>query len=86
MLMLLYRVKTKKNTESLLQASREDGQKQMQRKLSMVTSHYENTGQIHNLLIANKSFENMVKFKYMGSRVSNQNCIHTHTHTQKRAD
>jgi hypothetical protein len=32
-------------------------------------------GKNHNLLIANKSFENMAKFQHFGINVTNKNCI-----------
>jgi hypothetical protein len=41
----------------------------------MAVSHHQNTGQNHDLLTANKSFENMAKFKYPGTKVTNQNSI-----------
>jgi hypothetical protein len=41
----------------------------------MSLSHHQNAGQIHGIKIANRSFENVAQFKYLGTAVANQNLI-----------
>jgi hypothetical protein len=48
----------------------------------MLMSHHENAEQNHNLKTADRSFENVAQFKYLGATVPNQKL--THDKTAKR--
>jgi ribosomal protein S2 len=41
----------------------------------MLLSHHQNAGQNHIIKIANRCFENVAQFKYLGMTVTNQNLI-----------
>jgi hypothetical protein len=67
----------KNKTEVLLEDSRQVGLEiNTEKTKNAVISHHQNVGQNQNLLVANKSFENVVKFKVHGSSVPNQNFIY----------
>jgi hypothetical protein len=42
----------------------------------MIMSRHPNSGQNQNIRIANESFENVTKFKYLVTTLTNQNDIH----------
>jgi hypothetical protein len=75
---LEYGIKTiKENTQSLLEASRDIGLEINEEKTKyMIMSHHPNSGENQNIRIANESFVNVAKFKYLGTMLTNQNDIH----------
>jgi hypothetical protein len=73
----LYHNKKKKKKKTLLDASKEDGlEVNTGETMYMLMSHYQNTGQNCNIKIANKAYENVTNFKYLGMTVISQNYIH----------
>jgi hypothetical protein len=66
----------KKNTESLINASKEVGLEICVEKTKcMLLSRQQNVGQNRYVKIANRSFENVSQFKYLGTTVTTQNLI-----------
>jgi hypothetical protein len=65
------------NTETLLEANRDVGLEINAEKTKyMIMSRHPNSGQNQNIRIANESYKNMEKFKYLGTTLTNQNDIH----------
>jgi hypothetical protein len=66
----------KKNTETLIDASKEVGLEINVKKTKyMLLYRQQNVGQHWDISIANRSFDNVSQFKYLGTIVTNQNCI-----------
>jgi hypothetical protein len=64
----------KKNTEALLGASKEVGLEVNPEKTKyMLMSCSQKTGQKYSIKIANRSFEDVAKFKYLGTTLTDQN-------------
>jgi hypothetical protein len=66
----------KKNTETLIDASKEVGlEVNVEKTKYMLLSRQQNVGQNRDLKIANRSFEYVSQFKHLGTTVANQNLI-----------
>jgi hypothetical protein len=66
----------KKNTEPLIDASKEVGQKiNVEKTKYMLLSRQQTVDQNRDMKIANRSFQNVSQFKCLGTTVTNQNLI-----------
>jgi hypothetical protein len=67
----------KKNTGALLDTSKEVALEVNPEKTKyMLMSRNQKIGQKHSIKIANMSFEDVAKFKYLGTILTDQNCMH----------
>jgi hypothetical protein len=66
----------KKNTKTLIDACKDIGLEiNIEKTKHILLSHHQNVGQNGDIKIANRSFENVSQFKYLGMTVTNQNLI-----------
>jgi hypothetical protein len=64
-----------KNTETLLDASKEVGFEVNPEKTKyMLMSRYQKADE-HSIKISHRSFEDVAKFKYLGTTLTDQNCM-----------
>jgi hypothetical protein len=67
----------KKNTEAVLDASKEVGLEVNTEKTKyMLVSRSQKIGQKHSLKRASRCFEDVAKFEYFGTTLTYQNCMH----------
>jgi hypothetical protein len=66
-----------RNTKALLDASKEVGLEVNPEKTKyMLVSRFQKAGQKQSIKIGNRSFESVAKFRYLGTTLTDQNCIH----------
>jgi hypothetical protein len=64
-----------KNTEAVLDAGKEVGLELNSEKTKYMLMSRKKAGQKHVIKIANRSFEGVIKFKYLGTTLTDQNCM-----------
>jgi len=52
----------------------------------MFMSRRQSAAQYRNMLIYNEPFDNMAKFKHLGTKVTNQNCIYEKFKSEVNSD
>jgi hypothetical protein len=66
----------KKNTQTLIDASKEFGlEVNTEKTKCMLLSRHQNAGQNQGINISNRWFENVAQFRYFGTTITNQNLI-----------
>jgi ribosomal protein S2 len=66
----------KRNTETLIEASKEVGIEENREKTKyMLLSRHQNEGQNHDMKIADRCFKNVAQFRHLGTTITNQNLI-----------
>jgi hypothetical protein len=67
----------KKNTEALGDDRKEVGLEVNPEKTKYILmSHNQKIGQMHSIKLANRSFENVAKFRHLGTSLTDQNCMY----------
>jgi ribosomal protein S2 len=64
-----------KNAEALLDASKEVGLEVNSEKTKYMLMSRKKAGQKHAIKTANRSFEGVAKFRYLGPTLTDQNCM-----------
>jgi site-specific DNA-adenine methylase len=77
----------KKNTQTLIDASKEVGLEVNTEKTKyMLLSRHQNAGQNHDIKIANRFFEKVIQFRYLETTVTNQNFIREEIKKRSNSD
>jgi hypothetical protein len=67
----------KNNMDALLDANKEPGQEMNPEKTKYILmSRSQKMGQKHGIMIANRSFEDVTKFQYLRTTLTEQNCMY----------
>jgi hypothetical protein len=75
----------KKSTEALVAATKESGVGvNVEETNYMFLSYEKNVGKYHNMNLGNKFLGNVEQFKYVGTKLTNRNCIHEEVKTEVR--